>query len=362
MLATNSRRFVNVEGRHLLYLNLAQDDLNSFLPAWAAYRGVLATPRYVFNEEERKTHLALAPHLVGLFRRRNLIALEKEFVLKGVRMARYPECVSRISCIYAWPDETIARVAPLYWAAQGKHFSAEFLVEVGFWSERDPTVVDTRWIDKYIINSTTPLAQEGADWMDNYWKGEPFPYAGEKDLPQEPMWECLIDGMGLIWSREMQMKGFEIVSRIAPNCLGILEHGRLGADLCARFGEKDLWQFGQIVPFIVKDRQNGSPRVDHIMMNHKDDVMWAIAERMKGKIQKKEINWEALKQFKAGTQTLPDLRPLQVDLSWLSDKNPLEAHVLGVLTAMWVNLGGDMPAALERRNAELEQSQAAERT
>jgi hypothetical protein len=226
------------------------------------------------------------------------------------------------------------------------------LVEVGFWSEQEPTVVDTRWVDKFVINSSTPLVQEGADWMDHYWRGDVFPHSGEKDIAEEPLWECLIDGIGTIWGTELRMKGLEIVSRVAPGCLGILEQGRLGVDLCTRFGEKDLWQFGQIVPLIMRDGPRGSPRVAYIM-NHNEEVMWIIANRMKGKIQKDEINWLALEQFKNGNQTLPDLRPLQVDLSWLSEKDPLGARVLEALGALWLRLGGDLAAALEIRNAEL---------
>jgi hypothetical protein len=115
------------EARHLLYLNLADDDVWSFLPAWAAYRGMLSTPRYFFSDEERRTRLALTPHLVGLFRKHNLIALEKEFALEAVRMTRHPQCGSRVPCIYAWPDETIAHVAP----AIGRHRDA--ILQKSFW-------------------------------------------------------------------------------------------------------------------------------------------------------------------------------------------------------------------------------------
>jgi hypothetical protein len=58
-------------------------------------------------------------------------------------------------------------LTPRYWLGQGRHFAEEFLVEVGFWSEEEP-IVDTRWIDHFVINSKTALANEGIERMDSY--------------------------------------------------------------------------------------------------------------------------------------------------------------------------------------------------
>ena len=44
---------------HWLYLDIAEPNANSFVPAWAAYRGILATPNILFPPETRKTHLGL---------------------------------------------------------------------------------------------------------------------------------------------------------------------------------------------------------------------------------------------------------------------------------------------------------------
>jgi hypothetical protein len=116
---------------HWLYLNIAEQSLNSFLPAWAAYRGVLATPNEALDPGTRRTHLGLTPHLVRLFRNKEGIALQKELALERVRRAKFQRAISRLSCIYSWPDEATARLAPKFRANQGRHFDERYLVEVG---------------------------------------------------------------------------------------------------------------------------------------------------------------------------------------------------------------------------------------
>ena len=189
-------------GKHFIHLKIDEPIPESFVPAWAAYRGLLATPRHVLTDEERKTHLGVTPYLTNLFRKGDRVALEKEFALETIRTARHPKCNSRIYCIYAWPDETIARLAHDFWSRQGDHFSERCLVEVGFWADVPPTVVDSRWIDKFIIFSDEPLSKLGSEWIDEYWKGVPYPWNGEDDLPNEPLRECLIDGIGTIWGTD----------------------------------------------------------------------------------------------------------------------------------------------------------------
>ena len=87
------------DGVHWLYLNLADANIYSFVPAWAAYRGLIATPNVLLNPEHKKTHLGLTPHLIRLFRNQNTNALEKELSLEEVRRLRYPASISRLNCI-----------------------------------------------------------------------------------------------------------------------------------------------------------------------------------------------------------------------------------------------------------------------
>src|ERR1700691_1677332 len=136
-------------GHYWLYLNLAESSLNSFLPAWAAYKGILATPNVAMPDNSRQTHLGLAPHIIRLCRNADAVALEKELALEIVRRQRYPNAASRLNCIYCWPDEATAAMASQFWSYQGKHFDRKYLVEVGVKSKTNPTIVDTRWIDRF---------------------------------------------------------------------------------------------------------------------------------------------------------------------------------------------------------------------
>jgi len=170
-------------GHHWLYLNLAEGDLNSFLPAWAAYRGILATPSVAMPHSARQTYLGLTPHIVRLFRDADAIALEKELELEAIRRERYPNAVSRLNCIYCWSDEATAKIAPEFWSAQGRHFNERYLAEIGVHAAKNPTLVDTRWIDKFVFLSSEPLEKISTEWIDHYWQGKVFPGKAKKPSP-----------------------------------------------------------------------------------------------------------------------------------------------------------------------------------
>jgi hypothetical protein len=62
-------------------------------------------------------------------------------------------------------------------------------------------------------------------------------------------------------------------------------------------------------------------------------------------IKAEEINSKALKVFEKDEIRLPDLRILDVDLSWLSEQPVLLAQVQALLTAFFHEGGGDVEAA-----------------
>jgi hypothetical protein len=179
------------EQTHFVYLNLAEEDANSFIPGWAAYRGILATPDCILSSEERKAHLALTPHLVRLLRAKREIQLEKELALEFVRRQYYATCISRLSCLYTWRDQETERLASKFWGDQGKHFDEKYLVEIQVHAPRALTIVDTRWIDRYVQYSDEPLSKIGRSWMHDYWQGKVFPWNGDATVPNQPLWECL---------------------------------------------------------------------------------------------------------------------------------------------------------------------------
>jgi hypothetical protein len=155
-------------------------------------------------------------------------------------------------------------------------------------------------------------------WIDEYWRGSRYPWNGENDIPEEPLMECLVEGTAIIWGTELRMEALSLVEELAPDSLGILEKGRLGVDLCTRFDGVDEWRLGQIVPVIMTDEDRKTLRVCNLL--RLDETLAASINRkvpIVG-IQPNEINYRALSVFKKDNLTLPDLRPLEVNLSWLS--------------------------------------------
>jgi hypothetical protein len=344
----------NYTGEHWLYLNIAEDNFNSFVPAWAAYRGVLATPNVALNPEAAKTHLGLTPHLARLFRNRNRVALEKELAIEDIRRIKFPNAVSRLSCIYCWPDEATARLAPQFWSNQGKHFDDRYLVQIGVNALRPPTIVDTRWIDRFVINSQEPLERIGIDWIEEYWRGSRYPWSGEADIPREPLMECLVDGTAVIYGTELRMEAFSLVERHVPDSIGVLEKGRLGVDLCTRFDGTDEWRLGQIVPVLMTDRDRKVLQFRYLLLA--DEKLAAAVNRKVSLvgIKPEEINSRALERgFGKGTFSVPDLRPLEADLSWISDDPRLFQQVNVLLTAFFLEAGGNIELARKVQEEQL---------
>ena len=331
---------------HRLYLNLADADLNSFVPAWAAYRGVLATPSVGLDTKARETHLGLTPHFVRLIRNRNVDALENEFALELLRRTNYPQAISRLNCIYTWPDEATARLAPAYWANQGRHFDEKYLVEIGVHSNRQPTIVDTRWIDKYVFNTEKPFKEIGVDWIHEYWRGSEYPWKRDKDIPEQPLRECLVDGTATVHGTALRMEAFALVEKIEPATIGILEAGRLAVDLCTRFGGTDEWRLGYILPIVT--RRNGKDiSVSHII-NQDDALIKSLIKKIPSSgIKKEEINHRAIALLQNTQQKLPDLRALNVDASWINDYQVLKNQFTQILYNFFLEHGGDVAKAVK---------------
>lgn len=333
--------------RHWLYLNLATGNVFSYAPAWAAYRGLLATPNAILEEKFRRTHLGLTPHITRLFRSQNSVALEKEIELERVRRARFAGANSRLNCIYCWPDEETARLAPKYWSNQGLHFENKYLVEIGVTARKRPTIVDTRWIDKFVILSDEPLATLGDWWIDEYWKGTKFPWSGEKEICPEPLLECLLDGMALVYGTELRMEAYSIVKNITPDMTPVLERGRLGVDICVRFNGTNEWNLGQIVPTLMTNQQRSALQIKHLICLD-NDLGKSINDKMDaGLFQPHEINVEAINIPPGPTFTLPDLRPVDADCSWLNNAPTLLGKVNEILEAFFLDAGGSIEDALK---------------
>ena len=148
------------------------------------------------------------------------------------------------------------------------------------------------------MNSSAPLSELGGDWIDKYWAGAEYPWSNDPDIPQEPLIECLVDGKALVYGTDLRSEGYSLVERLAPEAVGILEKGRLGVDLCTRFGCRDEWRLGQIVPTLMTNEARTALVVNHLICM--DEKLAALVNEkvLSVGIKPEEINHAALEVFK----------------------------------------------------------------
>lgn len=234
-----------------------------------------------------------------------------------------------------------AKIAPKYWSNQGSHFHEKYLVEIGVNGDKNPSTHDTRWIDRFVILSQEPLEKVGTDWIHEYWRGSIYPWNNETDIPSKPLLECLVEGTALIWTNALKMEAYSIVERIAPLSVGILEKGRLGVDLCARFGGKDEWRLGQLASVLMSDENRQNMWVRNII-HIEESLAASINQNVPKHIKADEINRQALSVFEKDTIAVPDLRSLEVNLSWMTAKPELIHSMHSLLEMFFVEGGGDV--------------------
>ena len=237
------------------------------------------------------------------------------------------------------------RLRPSFWSAQGRHFNERYLAEIGVHAAKNPTLVDTRWIDKFVFLSSEPLEKISTEWIDHYWQGKVFTWEGEETIAKQPQLECLIDGTALIWGTKLRIEAFGIIERLAPDAIGVLEKGRFGVDLCTRFDGKEEWRLRQITPMIFTDPDRTTMWIRYPILLDESLAASVNAKVVKAGIKAEEINSRALQVFQKGSFTMPDLRPLEVSLAWMKDHPLLQLKLNQTLTAFFFEHGGDIDAA-----------------
>jgi hypothetical protein len=313
-----------------LYVNIANDDLNSFIPAWASYRGIIASPKAALPKEDPDSRLGISPYVANLLRNKDEIRLQKELELEIIRKEKFPDCVSRLSCIYCWPDEATAQLAAKYWRTQGKHFDEKYLTPIGATSLSSPTIVDTRWIDKNIILSEESLSEIDTGWMTEYWNGALYPWNGENDIPDQPLMECLVEGVATIWNSEIRERSYEIVkTHTHSSTLLVLAKSMLGVEICKRGLGNEEWQYGQACPMVSVNANEGEGLfikhyfyMPNTLLAQINEKAQEILNTMKGVYAIPYRDGDPI--FK------PDLSSLDIDLNWILEHPQLSKYI-GVL-------------------------------
>jgi hypothetical protein len=269
-----------------LYLNI-----DVFPAAWSAYRGQLITASNYGTVDFRP--LSYWP--LRLLREKRVPRVQKELMLEEVRRQFYPGSVSRLHGIYLWEDEQSARRGERWRDTEGSHFHPDDLVEFGFTYSR-LSRVDTNWIDKYLLPDSV-LPQRNVDWMHKYWAGEACP-------GDEPLWECVAEGRGLIKDRTIRMRAYDKVAAAAPKSLGQLELARIALEMGS-----NLYH---CAPFILSTK-NGGFRVDYYLDRNDENPNFMISAgryiKEIAESDKYHIDWEALNLLRKDPK-IPDLSAL----------------------------------------------------
>ncbi len=215
-------------------------DISQPVVAWATYTGRLESVRHRVTNEFTPISFRHAM-LLRESQRGKAARSNAEARLEAVRRREFPEAVSRLTGLYFFEDELAATRAEAQWGGPRSHFRREWLVEVGF-SALQLTRVDSEWITRRFWDGD-------ADWMRRYWAGEAY--------GAEPLWEVLVEGMGLVWGTAVREAAWTRLGLEFPGSVSLLDLARIAQEL----GD---FNFGRIVPY-VRSISPSNYRIDYLL-------------------------------------------------------------------------------------------------
>jgi hypothetical protein len=195
-------------------------DIDHPVVAWGAYRGVLVSAHVEACPQQAPVSMMFA----GMIQHQNNSRLHNELLIEGIRAAKYPDHVSRLTGMYFFTDVAQAQAA-LGW---GGHFRRQNLVEVEVHLIRRCSKVDVNWITYADVDATGRVDPTKTAWIEKYWEGEPF--------SNYPVWETIVDGRAVIFGTEVRERAYRNVAQAFPNALDTLEIARLGAAVGSDIG------------------------------------------------------------------------------------------------------------------------------
>lgn len=128
-----------------------------------------------------------------------------ECELELFRRKEFPNKISRLTGLFFFESEEEAKQNSKSW---GEHFSQEYLTDVGFsYQADDISRYDAKWITNY---------QKGdQNFMRNYFSGIPY--------DDDPHWEIVAHGRGVIWNLELKQRAYEYLIQIFPRAKVLLQ-------------------------------------------------------------------------------------------------------------------------------------------
>lgn len=199
-------------------------DIEHPMVAWSAYRGVLVSAQT--GNEYPKCPISVM--LAGMLKYRNSTRLGNELAIERVRQLKYPNQVSRLVGMYFFEEQSAFEEAKEW----GDHFSSQYQTELGFLPGTTVSRHDANWITYAPLDNSGRL--KSISWIDEYWSGEPFPN-------RSPVWELIVDGRAAIYGTELRQRAYTIIKSEFPECVAILEVGRIAALLGSDLGQIFSW-------------------------------------------------------------------------------------------------------------------------
>jgi len=263
---------------------LASLNIANPLVAWLVYRGELISSSQLHDQA------------VGFWLMRALSAesstghrsavFRDELILDALREAHQPNAISRLRGLYVFDDEKSAERAIQQW---GGSFHQDALAEVGILEGSRWSRHDAEWI-------STRIGGGDASWMLPYLQGEP--------CGDDPIWELLVEGRAVVFGTQLREAAYEVVKRVWPRSLALLELSRVAVELRS--------ELGVIAPMV--HGQSNDYRVD-FAMNFVDATNQEFLKRLARYEGEKNTN----DLLPGSDLVLPDLRPYSFKLPALPE-------------------------------------------
>lgn len=262
-------------------------DIEDLFVAWECYRGALLSP----YKPETDHHSYISVMFARAIQQANNIKILNEFIFEMVRQAEFQHQVSRLRCLYIFPDENMARNASTW----GEHFSSENNLSKVTYTALQVTKVDANWIS-YAERDSAGVVQN-IEQIRSYWKGLAY--------NNNPHWEYLVRGRARICERSLRQQSYENIKARLPNSLSLLE--------LARIAERLEHTFGHACPYILRLSETENKLV-YIMdtADIKKQEFWDKVKNLD-----EPVNYKDLKHFvETDILVFPDFREFERTFSF----------------------------------------------
>ena len=209
----------NIQTRVFAYLDLDHPPV-----AWAVMRGMLVSADLVAHDSSNGF---ISFMHAGMIEHQNNSRLFNEFIIENIRLAAFPDVISRLHGMYFFGsyDEAISRANDPNWPP---YFKSDNLVEFELFSPEKVTIVDSDWITYAPLDSSYRIKTDNLEWVMHYWKGEA--------RSSNPVWEYIAKGTAIVLDEKVRRRCFSYLKGRFPECEIPILMARLAGEAGSRGG------------------------------------------------------------------------------------------------------------------------------